>query len=181
MLAEELRSAILYCTNLQIPLKEYVLNYTLRLAQLYDHGNLHQHLMLKRTTTNTNIIRTGLIVYTGDADEAGDKALACTEAKETVEEAYTEEGTHTVRDIKEIRETRDSNKRGAIFVTSQAVGQLSIQSRNVRRRTISSVNMLRIQQNKMLLCNITAVFLLSTKDLKESLILLIQSQMPISS
>ena len=47
--------------------------------------------MLKLTTTNTNIIRTRLIVYTEDVDEAEDEALACTKAKEIVE------GVHTVR------------------------------------------------------------------------------------
>jgi hypothetical protein len=149
--AEELKSVTLHSINLQIPLREYALNYDLQLALPYDHESWYQQLTLKLMTDMT---RTGLIVRTEDTDGTEEEALAHIEAKDTVEEI------HTV----------DLGRRNAMSVTDQAVGQPSTLSKNDRKHMIDSATKRHIQQNKMLRLNSTAAFLSSTRDLREFLI-----------
>jgi hypothetical protein len=118
MLAEALRSVILYYISLQTPLKVYILSYDLRLRQLYNHINRYWHftlrLMLINILINTNTASTRPTERIEDVNKAKDKALAYTE--KIVQEIHT-----IKRDTREAKKIKYSNRRSAMFMTNQAV------------------------------------------------------------
>ncbi len=74
-------------------------------------------------TISINIIRIGLIKYTEDEDKLEDKPLTHIEdiikGIHTMEEIYTE-------DTREVKGVKTSNRRNAIFIINQTIGQQSI-------------------------------------------------------
>ena len=96
MLIKALKNAILYFINLHLYLKEFVLNYTLLLEQLYNYIKQSQHLPLSlilmiRTINTASTKLTALIEA---ADKGENKTTIYIEA---VEGVYTEEINDTVK------------------------------------------------------------------------------------
>jgi response regulator RpfG family c-di-GMP phosphodiesterase len=95
-------------------LKEYVLNYDLRLRQPYNHVNQRRHftlrLMLINMLISTNIASIRLIKRTEDANKAEDKA----HTENIVQGIYTaKENTREV-----IKKIKHSDKRSVTSVIS---------------------------------------------------------------
>ena len=134
MLIKALKNITLYFINLYLYLKEFILNYTLLLKQLYNYIKQSQHLplslMLMMRTINITSIR--LTAPIEAADKGKDKTTIHIKA---IEGVYTKE----INNIEETKE-QDSCRRDIISVINQAVGLLSILLKSERRRIRSSVN-----------------------------------------
>ena len=110
MLTKVLKNATLYFINLYLYLKEFVLNYTLLLKQLYNYIKQSQYLplslmLITRTINTANIRLTTPIEAT---DKGKNKTTIYIKAME---------GVHTkeINNIEEIKE-QDFRKRDVIFV-----------------------------------------------------------------
>jgi uncharacterized protein YchJ len=107
-----LKNVILYFINLYLYLKEFILNYTLLLEQLYDHIKQSQHLPLSLMlmTRTINTASTGLTVSMKAIDKAKD---------ETTVHIKAVEGEHTkkINNIEEIKE-QDFRRRDTMSATN---------------------------------------------------------------
>ena len=108
MLAKVLKNITLRFISLYLHLKEFMLNYTLLLKQLYDYIKQSQYLLLSSILIirTINIASIKLTIYIEAADKGKDKATVYTEA---VEGVYTKE----INNIEETRE-QDFSRRDTI-------------------------------------------------------------------
>ena len=108
MLIKALKNITLYFINLYLYLKEFILNYTLLLKQLYNYIKQSQHLPLSLMLIIRliNIASIRLTISIKVMDEGKDKTTVYIKA---IEGVYTEE----INNIKETRE-QDSHKRDTI-------------------------------------------------------------------